>query len=449
MTRRTSQFRKDEDENVCWETELLRPGLTPFPEYDTILLKRLQEENERMIGTIRCRGECPQCGRNYIHVKRLGFICKECKTVPKRYYLDLWHGGKRIRIYSDDKGFALDSYSRAQALQARIDFEVRHHTFDPSKYIEGEAKGFWTSNLLDQFLEHKLPSIAPSYQAHYRKMVKTAKGFFSTQDVREIRKLHQINYLKHLETLPIKEKTRRNYRDLFIVFMNYCCHDLEIIDKVPAFPSVEYTRRPAPPWIDQMDRAELVELVPAGDGEIFKFLMLHPIRPSEARALRCKCADLKAVRMIISASFSKNVYRERRKGRGAEPYRIPIHPECLDYITERVKNNLPEAYLFINPRTGGPYTEEALRAVWLKVRKRAGIGVKLYDCSRHSIASELLDSGSSMYKVSKLMGHSSVKTTEKYYAHLNVDSLRTDLEKLSLKRSSKSSTVSGLSLNKK
>ena len=73
--------------------------------------------------------------------------------------------------------------------------------------------------------------------------------------------------------------------------------------------------------------------------------------------------------------------------------------------------------------------------MWDGVKKRAGIvkSFRLYDASRHSFGSELIDKGANPYRVSKLMGHSSIKTTEKYYLHNDIKSLRTDLEKLSLK----------------
>jgi site-specific recombinase XerD len=104
------------------------------------------------------------------------------------------------------------------------------------------------------------------------------------------------------------------------------------------------------------------------------------------------------------------------------------------FLTERVKNNLPEAFIFSNPRTGRPYTESSLDRVWRGVRDDLDIkGIRLYDATRHSVASQLVNSGSSLFKVSKLLGHSTIKMTEKY-AHEHVESLRSDLEKLSLKR---------------
>lgn len=107
----------------------------------------------------------------------------------------------------------------------------------------------------------------------------------------------------------------------------------------------------------------------------------------------------------------------------------------MEFVSDRVKNNLPEAYVFINPHTGRHYAETTLKRVWDNIKKKAGIvkSFRLYDATRHSFGSQLVDMGSSPYKVSKLMGHSSIKVTEKYYLHNDAKSLRTDLEKLSLR----------------
>ena len=67
------------------------------------------------------------------------------------------------------------------------------------------------------------------------------------------------------------------------------------------------------------------------------------------------------------------------------------------------------------------------------MRKKAGISneLRLYDASRHSFASQLVTADTSLLTVSRLLGHSSVKMTEKY-AHSEIEKLRADMEKLSL-----------------
>lgn len=150
-------------------------------------------------------------------------------------------------------------------------------------------------------------------------------------------------------------------------------------------------------------------------------------------ALKCKDINLRDSTITVHATFSAAIYREKRKGRGAQSAVIPIHHEMFEFVKERVKNNLPEAFVFVNPNTGRRYAETTLRRIWNKVRTEAGISesLRLYDATRHSFASQLVSVGSSLYKVSKLMGHTSTKTTERY-AHPHIESLRTDLEKLSL-----------------
>ena len=71
--------------------------------------------------------------------------------------------------------------------------------------------------------------------------------------------------------------------------------------------------------------------------------------------------------------------------------------------------------MFANPATGKPYV--SIFAAWNTARTRAGMPeVRVHDL-RHSFASLLINSGRSLYEVQKLLGHTQVKTTQRY-AHL-------------------------------
>lgn len=78
------------------------------------------------------------------------------------------------------------------------------------------------------------------------------------------------------------------------------------------------------------------------------------------------------------------------------------------------------AYVFPNPGTGKPFI--SIYYAWDTVRKRAGLkDVRMHDL-RHSFASILINSGRSLYEVQHLLGHTQVKTTERY-AHLQQGTL--------------------------
>lgn len=94
---------------------------------------------------------------------------------------------------------------------------------------------------------------------------------------------------------------------------------------------------------------------------------------------------------------------------------IPISTKALEMLQRLPRwNGCP--YVVPNPDTKKPYGN--LFCCWDTARKRAGLPeVRMHDL-RHSFASNLVNSGQSIYVVSKLLGHTQVKTTARY-SHLS------------------------------
>lgn len=77
-------------------------------------------------------------------------------------------------------------------------------------------------------------------------------------------------------------------------------------------------------------------------------------------------------------------------------------------------------WVFANPETHKPFV--SIFAAWNTARKNAGLeDVRIHDL-RHSFASLLINSGRSLYEVQKLLGHTQLKTTQRY-AHLAPETL--------------------------
>ncbi|OQA92180.1 MAG: Tyrosine recombinase XerD [Elusimicrobia bacterium ADurb.Bin231] len=64
-----------------------------------------------------------------------------------------------------------------------------------------------------------------------------------------------------------------------------------------------------------------------------------------------------------------------------------------------------------------------------KIMKKAGIPGSSFHTLRHTFASSLAIAGVDLYRISKLLGHSSIKTTE-IYAHLQPSDLIETIKKL-------------------
>ena len=77
-------------------------------------------------------------------------------------------------------------------------------------------------------------------------------------------------------------------------------------------------------------------------------------------------------------------------------------------------------YVVPNPKTRKPYVSFFI--AWDSARKKAGLpDVRIHDL-RHSFASFLINGGQSIYTVMKLLGHTQMKTTQRY-SHLSPQTL--------------------------
>ena len=393
------------------------------------------KEGDTMKGVIRTKEVCSVCQDSFIEIKKLGYICPTHKTTPKRFFVDLFYKGQRLKIYSDKQGQPLDTYQRASSLLAHINYELKHNLFDPSHYIKQEQEKFYVTTLLDKFLSYKIDSVAPSYQSHYRRFVGMHKEYFKARDAREIRKIDIINYKEYLEkNSTFSNKTTKNILDNLRTFFGYLKNDLEVIQNIPSFPAIDIAT-PQTVWLTRELQIKVYDAIPNGDKPLFAFLMLSGCRPGESRALKCRDVNLELGMITISATFSNSVYREKRKGKKSKNAVIPIHPEIFSFIKERVENELPQAFVFVNPRTGRHYPESVTKRIWHAAKKKAGLpeNIRLYDATRHSFASQLINQDVSLINVSRLLGHSSLKMTERY-AHSSLSKLKIDIGNVSLNK---------------
>lgn len=75
---------------------------------------------------------------------------------------------------------------------------------------------------------------------------------------------------------------------------------------------------------------------------------------------------------------------------------------------------------FANPKTAKPYV--SIFASWDTARINAGLPEVRTHNLRHSYASFLVNAGRTLYEVQKILGHTQIKTTQRY-AHLSKDTL--------------------------
>lgn len=164
-------------------------------------------------------------------------------------------------------------------------------------------------------------------------------------------------------------------------------------------------------YISSAEAQRLFEALNQSDSKMLKYivsmLLLTGARKNEV--LQAKWPDFDIERRIWRIEFNKT-------GRTRH---VPISDGVLSLLHSVPRFEGVE-YVFPNPDTQQPYVQ--IFSSWDTARKKAGLSdVRIHDL-RHSFASFLVNSGRSLYEVQKILGHTQVKTTQRY-AHLSQDSL--------------------------
>ena len=116
--------------------------------------------------------------------------------------------------------------------------------------------------------------------------------------------------------------------------------------------------------------------------------------------------------------------------KSGRPLSVPLTPQAFSLLVH-LQNILPSLlevipkeeieWVFPNPKTNKPFA--SIFNSWNTARNKAGLaGLRIHDL-RHSFASALVNHGVPIYDVQKLLGHQSIKTTERY-SHLAPERLR-------------------------
>ncbi len=133
-------------------------------------------------------------------------------------------------------------------------------------------------------------------------------------------------------------------------------------------------------------------------------------------------------------------------GKGRKEREVGISPEVRrllwKYLAKYRRPASPEIReVFVNVR-GQPLTPSGVEQLLIEIKKRVGLeGVRVSAHTfRHTFARMFLEQGGDLYKLSRLMGHTDVKTTERYLKEFTSREARqqqarfSPLERLDLKK---------------
>jgi len=163
------------------------------------------------------------------------------------------------------------------------------------------------------------------------------------------------------------------------------------------------------------------------------------LRIGEVTALKVSSLDFKRRLIHITGALDYATRKEStpKSGNSAAPVCMSelLAKHLRDWLDKHYKPNV-DGYLFTNSK-GRPYLSDnvvkygvhrAMAKLGIETPKGEHVGIH---CFRHGVTSELLESGTPIHVVTRLMRHADSKVTLEHYAHIVGDAERVASEKFS------------------
>ena len=259
---------------------------------------------------------------------------------------------------------------------------------------------------------------AAGTRRHHRHALQTLVGFLRKQGITDAKAVcaHHIEaFTRHLVERGYKGKTLAGYLIRIRVYFEFLETGKTIFLspaaglKVPRYEPGHHTAFDNETLLSLLERIDTDSELGLRARAILELAYSAALRPREVRALRL--TDIDEAKGQLFLEQSKN-----RKDRI-----VPVGPTALEWVgrySNEVRSlHMPEldhGYLFISHKDGRRLTSSGLVWAIAEPCRRAGIETLPIYTMRTSAATNLLESGMGVVYISRLLGHSQIKTTQIY-----------------------------------
>lgn len=226
-----------------------------------------------------------------------------------------------------------------------------------------------------------------------------------------------------------KASTFIAHRVALHVFMDWCVREKYIKENPVKDIEIPKMDKKLPTKLTKQESLRLLEVIynypyeykflRARNHAIFSMFLFAGLRKGELIKLRFTDVDLENMSLFVNC------------GKGSKDRVIPISYSLAEslkrYLEERKRLNktCPEFFASLNRNMG--FTYSGIRNLVEILQKASGIKFTVHKL-RHTFATLMLEGGCDIYSLSKMMGHSDIKTTT-IYLYASVEHLRSQITK--------------------
>jgi excisionase family DNA binding protein len=335
---------------------------------------------------------------------------REIKQGKTRWYIDFKDGGRRIRQV------VRNAQTRGQAVIALNEKVAK--AFETEHGITCTTKKIKFAVLADQYLNDYAKVNKRSWRSDQYRIEANINPFFGNFELREITPLLIEKYrAERLHTGVSKSTINREItimKRMFNLAIDWNLTDKNPVAKIKLFSEKDTQKERI---LSEEEEAALLAECPNYLRPIVITALHTGMRRGEILNLRWKNVDLG--KRMIKVEHTKN----------GKCRIIPANEHLYQVLAAIKRKNENAEYVFPNPETGLRYTE--VKKSFKNACKKAGIKDLRFHDLRHTFATRLIESGVDLITVRDLLGHFSVRVTQRY-THPNQNKKKEAVELLGI-----------------
>lgn len=288
---------------------------------------------------------------------------------------------------------------------------------------QGEGHGTTVEFQLRRWLDRVKPEVADSTWYDWNNIVNNQLiPAFGAYTLTELRRSHVRDWCA---SLTVSNQRISNLLSPLRLALDEAVDLDEILETNP-LRGWGYRRRrpPTPDHVDPLSAEEqraLLDALPAGSGRnLIQFAIWTGMRTSELVALQW--ADVSWTHRRVRVSRAKTQHSKEpettKTAAGQRDIKL-LKPAYAALRAQREHSQLhPSGYVWLNPRTGEPWSgDQAIRkTLWIPALRRAGVRYRNPYQTRHTYASMMLTAGEPPRWVATQMGHSDLHMLFRRYS---------------------------------
>ena len=276
------------------------------------------------------------------------------------------------------------------------------------------------SLLLQEFCDYSqyIRGYAVTTIGRYRRVILLFCKYAGIEDIEEINENNVKGFFFHGRTAKNwSSNTFVCYHKTLVVFFRWCVKEGHLVANLAQDIETPKIEKKLPPKLTRQQALRLLEVVynypyqyrflRYRNHAIFATFLFTGIRRKELLNLKYTDVDFENLTLYI------------RQGKGNKDRIVPINYKLASILQKysqersRLNKTCPEFFTSLNRNMG--FKQIGLRRLVEQVRKVSGISFNVHRL-RHTFATLMLEGGCDIYSLSRIMGHSDIKTTTIYLA---------------------------------